>query len=145
MLTPAAANRLFGIIAVLLYYQYSYLDKILSPPCSIYLTPILSHTKMAAIATLMAVALLRYASAQNITKTLILPDGLFSPTPAPQTFVGQMSVSDHATFYTLDCGNWSATAIADWINFWPGTYGCTNSNSYTFSADSANTEFLLPK
>ncbi|KAL9064798.1 MAG: hypothetical protein Q9161_008653 [Pseudevernia consocians] len=69
---------------------------------------------MAAIAILMGLALLRYVSAQNNTTTLLLPDGLFNPSPYPQTFVGEMTVTGHATYYTLNC------------------------------ADSANTRFLLP-
>ncbi len=94
---------------------------------------------MALTAIFMAVALLHHASAQNITTSMIIPDGLFYPYATLQTFVGEMTVTGRATYYTLDCGNSTE------FNFWPGTLGCINNNSYTFSADAANTRFLLPK
>ena len=98
--------------------------------------PHCSHSKMAFTAIFMSVALLHYASAQNITTSIIIPDGLFYPYAIPQTFVGEMTVTGRATYYTVGCGNYSE------VNFWPGTSGCIN-NSYTFSANSDNTRFLL--
>ncbi|KAL9137311.1 MAG: hypothetical protein Q9175_001492 [Cornicularia normoerica] len=99
---------------------------------------------MAAIAFLVAIGLLCYASAENVSTPLLLPNGLFNgfngflfSDLTIQTFIGQMAVTDSTTYYTLDCGS---TAIS----FWPGPDGCINSNSYTFSASSANTRFLMP-
>lgn len=96
--------------------------------------------KMAAVTFFTAIALLCYASAQNSSTTLLLPDGLFWVTPpSPQTFLGAMTVTDKTTYYTIDCGNFNDTL------FWPGSSGCANNNSYTFSADAANTQYLMPK
>lgn len=86
-----------------------------------------------------AMALLGRASAQNQTSTFLFPDGLFDPMPLRQTFVGESSVTGHATMYTINCGNYNDS------NFWPGPWGCADNNSYTFSADVANTQFLLPR
>ena len=96
--------------------------------------------KMSAVAFLTLVAILCEASAQNVTTSLIIPNGLFNPTPRPQTFLGEATVSGHATYYTLNCGDYRDPDV----NFWPGEYGCPD-NSYTISADTANTQFLMPK
>lgn len=104
-----------------------------------------SGLKMAAIAFFVAIGLLCYASAENVSTPLLLPNGLFNGFNGffygdltIQTFIGQMAVTDSTTYYTLDCGSTASS-------FWPGPDGCINSNSYTFSASSANTRFLMPK
>ena len=86
------------------------------------------------------IAILCEASAENVTTSLLIPDALFAPTQRLQTFVGHSTVTGRATYYTVNCGDYRDTTI----NFSPGPYGCPY-NSYTISADSANTQFLIPK
>ncbi|CAD6570150.1 MAG: hypothetical protein ASARMPRED_003507 [Alectoria sarmentosa] len=92
---------------------------------------------MAAVALFTAIALLccSHASAQNVSTSFLLPDILFWGYPESQAFVGETAVTGSKTYYTLNCG-------ANDTNFWPGPNGCPN-NSYTFFADSKNTQFLI--
>ena len=82
------------------------------------------------------ILLLRPASAGNITTPLLLPNALFLNGPSPQTFVGQINIRGHTTYYTLNCGD-------DTTPFYPGEGGCDAKNSYTFSADVATTQFIV--
>lgn len=94
---------------------------------------------MAAIAFLSVVALLHHASAQNITTQILLPNALwYQGQSENQSFVGEVSTSGISTYYTIYC---------DWNNsyFDPGPVACFPSNSYTFSANSENTKYLLPE
>ncbi|CAF9942897.1 MAG: hypothetical protein ALECFALPRED_010205 [Alectoria fallacina] len=76
------------------------------------------------------------SSAQNISTSFLLPDILFWGYPESQAFVGETAVTGSKTYYTVNCG-------ANDTNFWPGPYGCAPNNSYTFFADSKNTQFLI--
>lgn len=80
--------------------------------------------------------LLPCASAGNITTPFLLPNALFWDGPSPQTFVGEVTTKGPTTYYTLNCGD-------DDTPFYPGTGGCDENNSYTFSADVATTQFLV--
>ena len=82
--------------------------------------------------------ILSYASADLYTTTFFLPNGLFVPTPKPQTFLAESSIIRGTSYYTLDCGGNDQP-------FWGGAYGCDFNNSYTFSAIPATTRFLMPK
>lgn len=95
---------------------------------------------MSAAVIFTLIAILCEASADNATTSLLIPDGLFDPGPKLQTFFGRLTVSDRATYYTLDCGDYRNFDV----NFYPGELGCTD-NSYTISADASNTRFVLPK
>lgn len=94
-------------------------------------------TSMAARVFCIALLIFR-VFADNVTTSLILPDGLFWGYPASQTFVGQSTVIGSVTVYTINCGSRDTP-------FYPGPYGCDNNNSYTFSAAHATTHFLIPK
>lgn len=90
------------------------------------------------IFTAIAIAILRCASAvstdnSNYTTTFVLPDQLFIPVPDSTTFVGQMTINSSTTYYTVNCGHDS--------NFFP--YPCSDGPSYTFSASSATTQYLI--
>ena len=93
------------------------------------------------IFTAIAIAILRCASAvstdnSNYTTTFVLPDQLFYPYPDSTTFVGQMTINSSTTYYTVNCGQ-------DDSNFIP--YPCSDGPSYTFSASSATTQYLIPE
>lgn len=94
---------------------------------------------MIAIAFLAAIAILRCASADTISTSLLLPDDLFESGQAFQmpTFVGQVTVTRSTTYYTLDC---SAGGAATY--FYPGVDGCSGL-SYTFSEMSASTQYVI--
>ena len=94
---------------------------------------------MATTAFFLAAALLPYASAQNVTTAVLLPDELWWM-PTYETFVGQSTVAADTTYYTLDCG-----PDNDGNGFWPWSGGtrCGDDNSYTFSAHAATTRFLM--
>ena len=93
---------------------------------------------MAAIGLFAGITLLlRRATAGNITTPFLLPNALFWNGPSPQTFVGQVNTKGPTTYYTLNCGD-------DNTPFYPGEGGCDENNSYTFSADVATTQFLVP-
>ena len=94
--------------------------------------------RMAAIALFAGITiLLRRASAGNITTPFLLPNALFWNGPSPQTFVGEVNSKGPTTYYTLNCGD-------DTTPFYPGEGGCDENNSYTFSADVATTQFIVP-
>ena len=94
---------------------------------------------MAAIAFLLVVALLHHASGQNITTQIMLPDALFYEQQGNnQTFVGEVRTSGTLTYYTINC-NYNNS------DFYPGPVACLPSDSYTFSANSENTKYLLPE
>ena len=95
---------------------------------------------MAAIAFLLVTALLDYASAQNITTQIMLPDGLFDGFAENESFVGEVSTSGTLTYYTIKCDYNNPLSYFD-----PGPVACLPSDSYTFSANSENTKYLLPE
>ena len=99
--------------------------------------PLHSCARMPAIAFLMAMAIvfLHYASAENQTSTFIIPDMLFQD-PEPMTFYGQMSISSSTTYYTVDC-----KPNQKKLDFWPLESDCI---SYSFSASSGTTQYLIP-
>ena len=98
---------------------------------------------MVATFIIVAIALLWHISAENISTSLHIPNGLIlSPFigPAKTGFTGEMTVTGTTTHYTVAC----PTAPA----FWPGPDGCHRNSthfSYTFSAIAATTRFLVPK
>ena len=91
-----------------------------------------------AVAFFAAVAILCCASADNVSTSLLLPNGLFSIDPSfkPPTFVGQVTVIMSTIYYTLDCDTGAAATY-----FYP-IYECIDS-SYTFSEISASTQYLI--
>lgn len=97
---------------------------------------------MAAIGLFISL-LLGHASADNVTTSFIIPEGLFyqghiwQSIPV-QTFLGVSSTHDSVTYYTVDCGS------NDSDDFWPGTYGCDENNSYTFSEETSVTQYQIP-
>lgn len=94
---------------------------------------------MIAIAISAAIAILRCASADSISTSLLLPHSLFNadqPFQLPN-FVGQVTVTRSTTYYTLDCSAGGAGTY-----FFPGNEGC-DGPSYTFLEISANTQYLL--
>ena len=101
---------------------------------------------MIAVAFYVALIILYCASADDvstITTSLLLPNGLFDPTPTVQqpTFSGQVIVTKSITYFILAC-NVASTDYA----FSPGgdcDYGSTN--SYTFSEISASTLYSLER
>ena len=94
---------------------------------------------MAAIAFLLVVVLVHHASAQNLTTQILLPNALWYQAQFEnQSFVGEVSTSGILTYYTIDCDYNNS-------NFDPGPVACLPSNSYTFSANYANTKYLLPE
>ncbi len=89
---------------------------------------------MAAIIVIVTLALLYRVSAENSSTTMILPDFFFAA-PNTRTFSGEMTVTGSTTYYTLNCD-------PNNYDFWPGPIGC-NEYSYTFSASSAITQYLM--
>lgn len=96
---------------------------------------------MVATLFIVAVALLWHVSAEKISTSLLVPNGLILSPVGPITkFTGEMTVTDTTTYYTIDCDSSPA--------FWPGPDACNvndTGKSYTFSASSATTRFLMPK
>ena len=92
---------------------------------------------MIAVPFFAALAILCCASADSVSTSVLLPDGLFYPSPTPQDFVGEVTVTSSATYYTLNC------ALAS--NFANLGEDCCSDNSYTFSESSANTQYILPE
>lgn len=90
---------------------------------------------MAATIVIVAIALLYRVSAENFSTTMILPDFFFAA-PNARSFSGEMTVTGSTTYYTLNCEPSN-------YDFWPGPIGC-NDYSYTFSASSAITQYLMP-
>lgn len=90
---------------------------------------------MVAIAFFVVIAILRCASAANISTSLLLPSGLFYPEIPlqPPTFVGQVTVTRSTTYYTVECNAGVSAAL-----FNPGFGG----PSYTFSENSASTQYI---
>ncbi|KAL9133634.1 MAG: hypothetical protein Q9175_005186 [Cornicularia normoerica] len=89
---------------------------------------------MIAVTFLAAFAILSAEAQQSVSISLLLPDGLFYPSPPlqPPTFVGQVTVTRSTTYYTLDCNGPTS--------FNPGD--CTD-GSYTFLEISSNTQYLV--
>ena len=93
---------------------------------------------MIALNFLAIAAVLRGALADVVTTSLLLPSGLFTNQPFKKpAFVGQVTVTRNTTYYTVDC---YAAGIATCFN--PGQDQCYDS-SYTFSENSASTQYLL--
>ena len=93
---------------------------------------------MVATLLLAAVALLWHVSAEKISTTLLIPNGLILPPflgPATKTgFTGEMTVTDTTTYYTVACPTSPA--------FWPGPDACdsnSTNHSYIFSVNVAMT------
>ena len=96
---------------------------------------------MAAIGLFISLLLGR-ASADNVTTSFIIPEGLFyqgniwQSIPV-QTFLGVSSTNNSVTYYTVECGS------DDSDDFWPGPYGCDADNSYTFSEETSVTQYQI--
>ena len=93
-----------------------------------------------AVAFFTAVAILCRASADIVTTSLLLPNGLFDPVPSfpLSPFLGQVTVTKSTTYYILDCSNGADPG------FYPGNEGCSGP-SYTFSESSASTRYIIDK
>ena len=87
--------------------------------------------------TFAAVAILRCASADSVTTSILLPDALIYTDGSFQkpTFVGRVNAISSTTYYTLDCLAGGAGSY-----FIPRYDECY---SYTFSEISGRTCYLL--
>ncbi|CAD6567783.1 MAG: hypothetical protein ASARMPREDX12_009451 [Alectoria sarmentosa] len=145
--TPVSSGRFYEEETKPSFWPPTFVLKQFDPPeeqslrilICCYLPHDLRSRMMIAIAFVAATTLLRCASADSISTSLLLPNGLFSTYSSLPTmsFVGQVTVTRSTTYYTLDCGAGAAATY-----FTPGDEGCSGS-SYTFSEISASTQYLL--
>ena len=78
------------------------------------------------------------ALADNVTTSILLPNGLFYEETQPQTFLALSAVTGDNTYYTVNCGQQTDS-------FYPGPHGCDNNNSYSFVGNQFSTQFLMPE